>query len=352
LKPKIRLMVDSGAYSSWTQNKPISLPEYTEFVLKNQEVIDSVVNLDVIQPGSPETAAAAGRENFLKMREAGVISLPVFHARESLKWFDLMLEECPYIGISATSLVSPREQQSFLDLAFHYGTDSKGYPIAKYHAFGDTAPKSLLSYPWFSCDSATWMISGCRAGSVKLKGKTYRLRSKVVSDTNYISDHDALPQKEAWQNEFRMLGLDPDAVMSVKTTPSQLAMIRSYLVASDILKLQEQTRGVTRFKKPGALIINKKQEAGGIEREGPIRVIFVISPSAAFMNFPVICALGIKDILASYFYIAKEKPRFWHERLVPFLHDPMAFIKSDMKMSAFYSKLQEVLLKKESTILV
>lgn len=344
-------MVDSGAYSSWTQNKPISLTEYTEFVLKNQDVIDTVVNLDVIAPGNPEVAAAEGRENFLRMRDAGVISLPVYHARESLKWFDLMLDECPYIGVSATSLVSPTEQQSFLDLAFHYGTDNRGCSIAKYHAFGDTAPKSMLTYPWFSADSATWMISGCRAGSVKLQGKTYRLRSKVISDTNYISVDDSGPQKAAWENEFRMLGLDPDAVMSVITTPSQLAMIRSFLVAADILKLQEQTRQSTRFKKPGALVINKKREEGGVEREGPVKIIFVISPSAAIMNFPVLAVLGIKDILVSYFYVAREKPAFWHDRLVPFLYDPMAYIMGNEKMHRFYDKLSEVLLKREATII-
>jgi hypothetical protein len=345
-------MLDSGAFSAFTQGKPVSLIEYTDFALKNQEVIDTTVNLDMINPQNPEKAAADGWDNFMYMKDKGVHVMPVYHARENLSWLDKMLTVTDYVGLSATSLVSPVEGRSFLDLCWHYVTDNSGFPIAKFHAFGDTAPFSLLSYPWYSADSATWMIQAGRAGSVKLQGKSYRLRSKTVSDTNYISNDDAPPQKAAWQNELRTLGLDPDAVMSVTTTASQLAMIRSFLVASDIIALQERSRLVTRFKKPPALVINKRQETGGTERVGPVQINFVISPSACFMNFPVIAILGIQNILVSYFYVAREKPKFWEERMKPFLYDPTGFCLTDPKMRIFYEKIQEVLLKKEMTVVV
>src|ERR1700677_1131137 len=299
MKPITRLMMDSGAFSAFTQGKPVSLADYTDFVVKNQEYIDTVVNLDMINPQNPEAAAAEGWNNFMYMKDKGAHVMPVYHARERLSWLDKMLNETNYVGLSATSLVSPVESRAFLDLCWHYVTDNNGFPIADFHAFGDTAPLSLLSYPWFSADSATWMIQGGRAGSIKIQGKSYRLRSKVVSDTNYISSDDALPQREAWQSEFRRLGLEPDAVMSVETTASQLAMIRSFLVASDILTLQERTRSVTRFKKPAGLIINKRQETGGTERQGPVRIHFVISPSAYYFNFPCIEVLKIPNILVS-----------------------------------------------------
>jgi hypothetical protein len=345
MQPKLKLMLDSGAFSSFTQGLPVDLVAYTNFCLSNSKHVAHVVNLDVIKPGNPEVAASEGRQNFLYMKEKGVEVLPVYHARERLKWFDLMLNDSKYIGISATSLVSTVESLGFLDLAWHYGTDSQGYPLAKYHAFGDTAPYSLLTYPWYSADSATWMIQAGRAGSIKLNGTSFRLRSKKVQDTNYISEDMVGPQKESWERECKALGLKPDKVLSVQTTASQLAMIRSYMVASDILKLQERAEPVDRFKKPQSLIATKKSNASpGYRRVGPPNMYFVISPSAFYFNFPVVLALGIKHILVSYFYVSREKEKFWNEHLVPFLYDPYEFCQTHPKTKVFWDKLQECLL--------
>lgn len=344
-KPEIALCMDSGAFSAFTQGNPVNLEEYTEFLLKNPEHIAHAVALDSINPNDPETAASTGWDNLLYMRDKGIEAIPVYHARESIKWFDKMLDTTDYIGISGTSLVSPTEHLAFYDLAWNYATDSEGYPIAKFHAFGDLAPYSMLTYPWYSADASTWMIMGGRAGSVKLGGKSYRLRSKTVCDGNYISADAVGPEKESWERECRYLGLDPDRVMKVTTNGSQMAMIRSYLVASDIIKLQQRSEDCKQFRKPKTLINSKKKETGGFTREGPVRIFFVISPSAFQFNFPVILALGIKDILVSYYYVVREKKKFWEEKLVPFLYDPEGFCKTDPKTKIFYDKLNECLLK-------
>lgn len=341
----MNLILDSGAYSAWTQKREISLENYCDFILANQQYIDTSVNLDVIQPGDAEVAAAAGRQNFLRMRERGILPMPVFHARERLKWLDLMINECPYVGLSATSLVSPLEARAWSRLTWTYVTDNEGYPISKFHAFGDVAPYSMLTSPHYSSDAATWMIMGGRAGRVKLQGKSYQLRSKSIGDSSYISTTDSGLKRESWEYEIRELGLDPEAVMNVKAKGSELAMIRSYLVAADLLQLQEQTRYINKFLKPACLINTKKQQTGGYVREGPIRFYFVISPSAYNFNFPVLCALGIKDILVSYFYIVTASKGFWEEKLIPFLNDPEAFCQTDPKTKRFYDKLNEVLLK-------
>lgn len=344
--------MDSGAYSAFTQGHPVNLEQYTEFCLANTDHISHIVNLDVIKPGDAETAASEGRQNFLYMREKGILSIPVYHAREHLKWFDYMIDEAPYIGISATSIVSPVESLGFLDLAWHYGTDSSGFPLAKYHAFGDAAPYSMLTYPWYSSDSSTWMMMGGRAGSVKLGGKSYNIHSKKVRDNNFIHANLTGPARESWEQECRFLGLNPDKIFQAfsTSTGSQAAMIRSYMVAADLIKLGERAANVDRFRKPKTLISKKKniflrgRSSTGTQRIGPPNIYFVLSPSAWYFNMPCIYALGIKNVLVSYYYVSREKPVFWNNRMIPFLYDPKGFCETDPKTKIFWEKLQEVLL--------
>jgi hypothetical protein len=350
-KLAIELVVDSGAYSAWTQGKAVDLDAYIAFLLKNEKYITHSVNLDVINPEGPDVAAAAGWTNFLKMRDAGVVTMPVFHAREKLSWLEKMLDAVPYVGLSATSLVSPVEGRYFYDICWHYCTDSKGRPIANFHAFGDTSPYSLLNYPFYSADSATWMIQAGRAARIKLQGKSIQFRSSKMRDTSYIASSDTGPKRQSWEEEFRSLGLDPTIAMNVAATPSETAMIRSYLVASDLLKLQEKTRTVTRFKKPVSLVVNKRSPDGGTERDGPCKVYFVLSPSAYYFNLPLIAALGIKNVLVSYFYVEGAPKAFWDERLVPFLYDPIGFCETHPKLKRYWDKIQECILKAELAVI-
>lgn len=349
MKPPISLIVDSGAFSAFTQGKAVNVSEYADFCLKNAEVITKAVNLDVIDPQGPEIAAEKGMLNFDYMLTRGIDAMPVFHARERTKWLDEMLVKgARYIGLSGTSLVSPVENKAWHKLIWSYATDEGGRALANFHAFGDTAEHSMLAYPWYSADSATWMIQAGRAARVKLRGKSYQLRSKSIRGHDYISNDDPLPKKEAWQADFRELGLDPDAVMSVVGRGSEIAMIRSYLVASELLQLQEKTRHITTYTTPNSLLSVKKQISGGHERCGPIKMYYVISPSAAFMNFPVLAALGITNVLVSYYYIVTAPKDFWDTMMMPFLYDPKGFCETHPKLKIYWDKLNECLLTKQN----
>ncbi len=338
-------IIDSGAFTAYTQKKTVNVKAYCDFIAANQQYIAKAINLDVINPQGPEKAAEAGWDNYLYALDRGLDVMPVFHAREQVKWLDKMLDKTNYVGLSGTSLVSPLEDKQWHRTIWNYVTDQNGCPIANFHSFGNTSMYVLLTFPFFSADSATWMIQSGRAARVRLQGKAYQFRSGKIKDTSYVDINDPLPKKQAWQEEIRSFGLDPDAVMSVKATPTELAMIRSYLVASDILRLEEQTASCTRYKLPIPLIGNKRQMIGGQEREGPCRIHFVISPSAYSFNFPLVATLGIKKVLVSYFYIATSPKGFWQEKLLPFLLDPLGYCLSgkDKKVFRFYSKLQEVL---------
>ena len=342
----IELVVDSGAFSAWTQGKAIDVDEYVKFCLANKEYISHAVNLDVINPNDPDAAAAAGWKNFERMRDSGVITVPVFHAREKISWLEKMVDTVPYVGLSGTSLVSPLEARSFNDLCFHYLTDSKGRPLVRTHSFGDTSPNTLYNFPFYSADSATWMIQAGRAARVKLQGKSYQLRSTKMRDSSYISNDDIGPKKEEWEKECRSLGLNPERVMNAKTTASEMAMIRSYLVASDLLRLQQSTAHVTTFKKRKSLLTKKHSSTAiGHERQGPCKVILVLSPSAYYFNFPLVYLLNIKHVLVSYYYVITAPTKFWHERLLAFLADPKCFCETNPKVRKYYDKMRECLLR-------
>lgn len=350
MTPQINLMLDSGAFSAFSLGKVISLTDYIAFIHANSASIAYVINLDFINPQDPNVAARIGRDNFLAMRDAGINAIPVHHARESIKWLELMVDDCKYVGLSGTSLVSPVEVYHYYDLCFAYLSDTKGRLIVATHLFGDTSPRSLMNYPTTSADSATWMIQGGRAARVNLDGKSIQLRSSKIRDTSYICASDTGPKRQSWEEAITRLGLNPERVMNVKCTPSEMAMIRAYLVLAELLKLQERTKDVTHFKKPLPLLGSKRQFEGGLEREGPCNVYAVLSPSAYYFNLPLVALLGVKNVLVSYHYVADAPAKFWPERLMPFLYDPMGFCETNEKTKRYLDKMRECLLKPEEVL--
>ena len=344
MNPPIQLMLDSGAFTAHTQSKIINLNEYCEFILKNQQHIERSVCLDVIGPNNPEVAAAAGMANFKTMLDKGIMSMPVLHARERVAWLDEMLKYTNVTGLSGTSLVSPREDKEWHRLIWAYCTDSNGFPIANFHSFGNTSIPVLMTYPFFSADSASWLISGSRAARIKIQGKSFQVRSSKIKDTNYILAGDTGPKKQSSDEAIRALGLNPDILLSIEASPSQLAMLRSYCVAADLLQLKQRTISCTKYKTPASLLSIKKQLTGGTERLHPVNLYFVLSPSAYAFNFPVLAALNIKHVLVSFYYLVTSTPGFWDEKLLPFLYDPVGFCQSDPKVKVFWEKLHDVLL--------
>lgn len=349
-KPVIKLLVDSGAFSAFTKGHVINLDEYCKFLLINKEEIHKGINLDVINPGNPEAAASAGWDNFCKMRDRGCDVMPVFHARENFKWLDSMINLTNYIGLSGTSLVSNSESIAWHKLVWSYITDKNGCAIIDTHAFGDTAILSLMTWPWYSCDSATWMIQGGRAGRIKLDGKSYQFRSTFIRDTSYIDENDPEPKKLAWQQELRDLGVEPNIAMKILATNSEIAMFRSYLIAADLLRLRDTTADVTTYTRGASSLLGKKYKLdGGHKRQGPVQLYLAMSPAAWYFNLPVIAALGTEHVLCSYHYINTAPKKFWDERLKPFLYDPVGFCNTNPKVKRYWDKLNEILLKSEAT---
>jgi len=168
-EPFVRLLLDSGAYTAWTMQRPIKVKEYIKFVKENSQFIWNAICLDVL-PGEfgkkrsdrdVKIAAAASYKNLQAMKEAGLKPIPVFHRGESFEWLEKMLRDGEtYIGLSPLVDSMEAEKRVWLDKCFSVITDSKGNALVKTHGFGVTNPTLMMRYPWHSVDSTSWVKSG------------------------------------------------------------------------------------------------------------------------------------------------------------------------------------------------
>jgi hypothetical protein len=164
----VDLMLDSGAFSAWNQGDTIDLKGYIRYLKENYRYLFSYVNLDVLAPGEEryrthaevEKAANQSYANQVKMKEAGLKPIPVYHQGESLYHLERMLKDGEqYIGISCRKDLMAAEQCKWLDSVFSFMSDADGKPLVKTHGFGITRPGFLFRYPWYTVDSTTWSLS-------------------------------------------------------------------------------------------------------------------------------------------------------------------------------------------------
>lgn len=165
---KIKLMLDSGAYTAWTKGEAINLKDYIAYIKENAELIDTFFNLDVIpgkigEPRSPadlELGAKLSYQNLQKMKKAGLHPIPVFHQQEDFKWLHRMIaDKEPYIALSTFKELSVQENQDWLDECFTILTDEDGNPNMKIHGLGIASFDLLKRYSWFTCDATSWALT-------------------------------------------------------------------------------------------------------------------------------------------------------------------------------------------------
>lgn len=160
------LILDSGAFSSFTLGVGIDIKEYANFVSKNKHLITRSANLDVI--GDPE----ASYRNWLYLRERGCNPLAVIHYGADRKWFDIYLKEHKVDYLALGGLVpysrARKKLKGWLDYSF---SEIRPYFPVKTHLFGITSNWVLKRYPIYSCDSTGWLYAGKRGRVLEFSGK-------------------------------------------------------------------------------------------------------------------------------------------------------------------------------------
>jgi len=155
-----KVFIDSGAFSAYTLGVEIDLPTYCRYIQENIDIIrveDGTVMASVLDGiGDPKKTL----ENQLAMERLGVRPLPCFHAGEDERYLEHYIQNYEYITLGGMVGSSPKQLMIWLDRIWEkYLTDGSGNPRIKVHGFGITSIPIMDRYPWYSCDSSSWIQS-------------------------------------------------------------------------------------------------------------------------------------------------------------------------------------------------
>lgn len=161
------MMLDSGAYTVWSQGATIDVREYVKFCVENQDT-SYFVNLDVIagkphdsfvSPSVVNQAAADSWKNYLHMCRYVPADkvVPVYHYGEDIGYLHQMLSHgCKYIGLGGSAHKHTGLRVRWLQGLRKYLFDGAGRPVVKTHGFALTSYDLMKVWQWHSVDSNSW----------------------------------------------------------------------------------------------------------------------------------------------------------------------------------------------------
>lgn len=212
LRNKIKLVVDSSAYSAWTRHIKVDLDEYIAFINSISDVVYWFAELDKI-PGEfgkektkqeIEEAPEFSWKNFLYMIERVNCPkkiLPIFHMYEDYKYLDNMLSYkfkdggwIEYIGISPSNDASVSDKMKWYEKTWNFIYErcaELGRPLPLTHNFGCTTVSIMEQYPSMSSDSTSW-IRGASFGNIMVvvngKVKTIYVSNRNPNSPDHINN--------------------------------------------------------------------------------------------------------------------------------------------------------------------
>jgi hypothetical protein len=160
------IFLDSGAFSAYTLGVDLDITTYCDYIKRNSDIIrveDGIVMASVLDGiGDPQLTY----ENQMEMERQGVRPLPCFHAGEDERYLEWYVKNYEYITLGGMVGSSTKQLMIWLDRMWDkYLTDGSGNPRIKVHGFGITSIPVMERYPWWSCDSSSW-IQSAAYGSV------------------------------------------------------------------------------------------------------------------------------------------------------------------------------------------
>jgi len=161
-----KIFLDSGAFSAYTLGVDLKVKDYCDYIHRNKDILrvdDGTIMASVLD-GIGD--AQLTYENQLEMESYGVRPLPCFHAGEDERYLEWYVQNYDYITLGGMVGSSTKQLMVWLDRMWDkYLTDGSGNPRIKVHGFGITAIPLMERYPWWSCDSSSW-IQSAAFGSV------------------------------------------------------------------------------------------------------------------------------------------------------------------------------------------
>jgi hypothetical protein len=153
-----QVFLDSGAFSAWTLGATLSVEDYCGYINRNRDILrieDGDLMASVLDGiGDPYKTY----QNQLEMEWRGVRPLPCFHFGEDERYLEWYIENYSYITIGGMVGKTQQQLTTWLDRIFdRYICDKSGKPRLKVHGFGLTSIPMMENFPWYSCDSSSWI---------------------------------------------------------------------------------------------------------------------------------------------------------------------------------------------------
>ncbi len=212
------IMVDSGAFSIWNEmqkkGKILEGDElwaycdrYAAFIKENIDQISVYVSVDI--PFSPQLTWET--QQYLE-KVHNLHPMPVYHPDEDIKWLKKYIDNYDYVGLGALGASSVGKQtwvRNTADPAFNLICDTPDrLPRVKVHCFALASPELFCRYPFFSIDSASWVIYG-KYGGV--------LIPKIIGNNTFDYTKPPWLIKTSWRNWHRFKeGTHIDNVSSIQ----------------------------------------------------------------------------------------------------------------------------------------
>ena len=148
----LRVFLDSGAFSAFTQKTEIDINRYCDYIKANHDILEVYSVLDAIGD------AEGTWRNQQYMESQGLHPLPCFHYGEPLEALDYYVNRYPYITLGGMVPISYAQLVLWLDHLWEkHLTTSAGTPKLRVHGFGLTSKMLMERYPWHSVDSSSWV---------------------------------------------------------------------------------------------------------------------------------------------------------------------------------------------------
>jgi len=155
-----KIFLDSGAFSAWTLGVQLSITEYCDYIKRNIDILrieDNAIMASVLDGiGDPLQTY----RNQLEMEQLGAKPLPCFHFGEDERYLEYYIKNYSYITIGGMVGKTTQQLVTWLDRIWNkYLVNGSGNAKIKVHAFGVTSISLMERYPWYSCDSSSWIQS-------------------------------------------------------------------------------------------------------------------------------------------------------------------------------------------------
>ena len=205
---KGKLLLDSGAFSTYKSGKPVDLDAYINYLNENHEYLDYYIQVDDIpgefgKPKTKEQLEASPQkswENYLymitKLKEPKKL-LPVFHQGEDFKYLEQMLEyrdadgnPIDYICISSKKEFGMIARQNWYKKCYEIIQNSSN-PNVKTHSLGTQSIHDCELYPFTSVDATSWILTASNGnintkfGNIFISDRGLHKKQNIANNVSY-----------------------------------------------------------------------------------------------------------------------------------------------------------------------